>query len=141
MDIVKSTKEITKEVEKGVEVVSKKVSETFNNLASHLPFANLAKKEDSTFHIEVDLPGVKKEDIDIKVEDDVLVVTAIRHYKEELTRDNYYICESSFGKMERRFILPENIDTSKIDASFNDGRLEIELQKTQKAKPKSISIK
>ncbi|MEO1954010.1 MAG: Hsp20/alpha crystallin family protein [Campylobacterales bacterium] len=141
MDIVKSTKDITKEVEKGVEVVSKKVSETFNNLASHLPFANLAKKEDSTFHIEVDLPGVKKEDIDIKVEDDVLVVTAIRHYKEELTRDNYYICESSFGKMERRFILPENIDTSKIDASFNDGRLEIELQKTQKAKPKSISIK
>jgi len=141
MDIVKTAKNLTQEVEKGVEVVGKKVSETFDNLASHLPFSNLAKKEDSTFHIEVDLPGVKKEDIDLKVEDDILVITAIRKFKNELTRDNYYVCESSFGKMERRFALPESVDTSKIDASFEDGRLEIELQKTQKAKPKNISIK
>ncbi len=141
MDIVKSTKKVTNEIEKGAEVVGKKVAEAFDNLASHLPFANLAKKEDSTFHIEVDLPGIKKEDIDIKVEDDVLVVSAVRHYKNELTRDDYYICESSFGKMERRFALPENIDASKIDASYEDGRLEIELHKTEKAKPKSIEIK
>jgi HSP20 family protein len=141
MDIVKNAKDLTQEIEKGVEVVGKKVADAFDNLASHLPFANLAKKEDSTFHVEVDLPGVKKEDIDVKIEDGVLVVSAIRKFKNELTRDDYYICESSFGKMERRFTLPESIDTSKIDASFVDGRLEIELQKTQKAKPKSIKIK
>ena len=141
MDIVKNAKNVGSEIEKGVEVVGKKVSEAFDNLASHLPFSNLAKKEDSTFHIEVDLPGIKKEDIDIKVEDDMLIVTAIRQYKDELTRDDYYICESSFGKMQRRFSLPENIDTSKIDASYDDGRLEIELHKTEKAKPKSIQIK
>jgi len=141
MDIVKNAKDLTQEIEKGVEVVGKKVADAFDNLASHLPFANLAKKEDSTFHVEVDLPGVKKEDIDVKIEDGVLVVSAIRKFKNELTRDNYYICESSFGKMERRFTLPESIDTSKIDASFVDGRLAIELQKTQKAKPKSIKIK
>jgi len=141
MDIIKSAKDIGNEIEKGVEVATKKVSEVFDNLASHLPFSNLAKKEDSTFHLEVDLPGVKKEDIDIKVEDEVLVVTAIRKYKNELTKDDYYICESSFGKMERRFVLPDNIDTDKINAQFNNGRLEIELQKTKKAQPKSISIK
>jgi HSP20 family protein len=141
MDIVKSTKNITNDIEKGVELVGKKVADAFDNIASHLPFSNLAKKEDSTFHIEVDLPGVKKEDIDLKIEDDTLVVTAIRKYKNELSRDDYYICESSFGKMERRFALPESVDTKKIDASFVDGRLEIELQKTQKAKPKSIKIK
>ena len=141
MEIVKNAKNIGSEIEKGVEVVGKKVAETFDNLASHLPFANLAKKEESAFHIEVDLPGIKKEDVDIKLEDDVLVVSAIRHYKNELTRDDYYICESSFGKMERRFGIPDNIDSSKIDASFEDGRLTIELHKTEKAKPKSISIK
>ncbi len=141
MDIVKNAKNITNEVEKGVEVVGKKVSEALNNLASHIPFANLAKKEDSTFHLEVDLPGVKKENVDIKIEDDILVVTAIRQYKKELSRDDYYICESSFGKMQRRFILPENIDRSKVDASFKDGRLEVEFQKIKKAKPKSILIK
>lgn len=141
MNIVKSAKDIGSEIEKGVEVVANKVSETFDNLASHLPFSNLAKKEDSSFHLEVDLPGVQKEDIDIKVEDSVLIVTALRKFKNELTRDNYYICESSFGKFERRYILPESVDTDKVDAKLEDGRLVIELQKTQKAKPKSISIK
>jgi len=77
MDIIQSAKNIGSEIEKGVEVATKKVSEAFDNLASHLPFSNLAKKEDSTFHLEVDLPGVKKEDIEIKVEDDVLVVSAV----------------------------------------------------------------
>ena len=141
MDIVKTTKKLGNEIEKGVEVVSNKVAETFDNLASHLPFANLAKKEDSTFHVEVDLPGVKKEDIDVKVEDDVLIISALRHYKNEVSRDDYYVCESSYGKLERRFALPENIDSESITASYNDGRLEIELQKTKKAKPRAISIK
>ena len=71
----------------------------------------------------------------------MLIVSAVRHYKNELNSDSYYICESSFGKIERRFALPENIDTEKVSANFKDGRLEIELQKTEKAKPKSITIK
>ena len=141
MEIKKNVKEIGSEIEKGVEVVGKKVSEAFDNLASHLPFANLAKKEDATFHMEVDLPGVKKEDIDLKIEGDVLVVSAVRHYKNEISEDSYDICESSFGKIERRVTLPVNIDTQKVNARFNDGRLEIELQKTETAKPKSIAIK
>lgn len=141
MDITKNVKNIGSEIEKGAEVVGKKISEAFDNLASHLPFANLAKKENSAFHIEVDLPGVKKEDIDLKIEDDTLVVSAVRHYKNELSGDSYYVCESSFGKMERRFALPDNIDTQKVNASFDNGRLEIELQKTEKAQPKSIAIK
>ena len=141
MDIVKSTKNIANEIEKGVEVVAKKATEAFDNLASHLPFSNIAKKDDSTFHLEVDLPGVKKEDIDIKIEDNVLIVSAVRNYKNELTKDDYYICESSFGKIERRYSLPDSIDTDKVDAKLEDGRLEIELEKTKKAKPKSISVK
>jgi len=141
MDIVKSAKNIGTEIEKGVEVAKEKVGEVFDNIASHLPFSNLAKKEDATFHLEVDLPGVSKEDINIQVEDNLLVVSAIRKFKNELNRDNYYICESSFGKLERRFVLPESIDTKKIDAKYEDGRLVIELEKIQKAKPKSIKIK
>ena len=141
MNVVESVKNIASEVEKGAEIVTKKAEEAFDNLASHLPFANLAKKDDSVFRIEVDLPGIKKEDVDIKIEDDMLVVSALRHYRNELTRDDYYICESSFGKIERRFSLPESVDTERVDASLEDGRLEIELHKTEKAKPKSISIK
>jgi len=141
MDIVKSAKELGTEIEKGVEIASKKVSEAFDNLASHLPFSNLAKKEDSTFHLEVDLPGVKKEDVEIKIEDDVLIVSAVRKYQNELTKDDYYICESSFGKIERRYVLPDSIDKENIQARLDNGRLEIELEKNAKAKPRTISIK
>ncbi len=141
MDIVKSAKNLETEIEKGVEVAKEKVGEVLDNIASHLPFANLAKKEDSTFHLEVDLPGIAKEDINIQVEDNILVVSAVRKFKEELTRDNYYVCESAFGKLERHFILPESVDTKKISAEYADGRLVIELEKTQKAKPKAIKVK
>jgi len=141
MNIKKNAKELTNNIEKGVEVVGKKVADAFDNLASHLPFSNLAKKEDSTFHLEVDLPGVKKEDINIQIEDDILIVSAVRGYKNELTKDDYYICESSFGKIERRYTLPDSVDKEKVDASFEDGRLEIELKKTAKATPRSIAVK
>lgn len=141
MEITKNVKNIGSEIEKSVEKVGDKVAKTFDNLASHLPFANLAKKENSAFHVEVDLPGVKKEDVDIKIEDGMLVVTAVRHFKNELSEDDYYVCESSFGKLQRRFTLPENIDHEKVDAKLEDGRLEIELVKTEEAQPKKIEIK
>jgi len=141
MDIVKSAKDLGNEVEKGVENLSEKATEVFDNLASHLPFANLAKKEDSSFHVEVDFPGVKKEDINVKVEDGMLVASAVRSFKNELNRDDYYICESSFGKIERRFTLPEDVDVENINAEYKNGRLEIELQKVPTAKPKSITVK
>lgn len=141
MDIIKNAKEIGSEIEKGVDVIASKVSDGIDSIASHLPFSNLAKKEDSSFHIEVDFPGVPKDDIDIKIENNMLIVSAQRSYKNELTRDDYYICESSFGKLQRQYTLPESVDTDKVEAKFEDGRLTIELQKNEKAKPKSISIK
>ena len=136
-----SVKEFGEELEKGAEVVVNKAAETFDNLASYIPFSNLAKKEDSVLRIEVDLPGVDKKDINIQIEDGVLSVSAIRHYKNELTKDSYYLCESSFGKLQRRYSLPDNIDSEKIDATLKDGRLTIELHKTQESKAKKISIK
>ena len=140
MDIVKNAKDIGYDIERGVELVGEKVSEAFGNLASHLPFANLAKKDNSSFEVEVDLPGVKKEDIDVRIEGNTLVVSAVRNYKNEVKREDYYVCESSFGKIERRFTLPSSVDTENIHATFRDGRLEVELHKTQNAQPKSITI-
>jgi len=83
----------------------------------------------------------EKEDVEIKIEDDVLIVSAVRKYQNELTKDDYYICESSFGKIERRYVLPDSIDKENIQARLDNGRLEIELEKNAKAKPRTISIK
>ena len=84
MDVVKSAKEVTKAVEEKVEKGLEVAKETFANVASHLPFANLAKRGNDGFHIEIDLPGVKKEDIELQVEDNILTVKAVRKLKNEI---------------------------------------------------------
>jgi len=124
-------------VEKGVEVAK----ETFANVASHLPFANLAKKGNDAFVIEIDLPGVKKEDIELSVEDKILTVKAIRKMKKEVKEEDYYLFESNFGLISRSFVLPEGIDPNTIDASYEDGRLRITLEKEESRKAKSIAVK
>ncbi len=141
MELVKKAKEIGNNVEEKLEQGVEVVKETFANVASHLPFANLAKKGSDSFTIEVDLPGVDKKDIELKVEDNTLTVNAVRRFKNEVKRDDYYLCESNFGLISRTFTLPEGIDKDKIDATFKNGRLYINLEKEESRKAKSISVK
>ena len=141
MDVVKSTKDLATAVEEKVEHGLEVAKDALSNVASHLPFANLAKGGSDKFDIEVDLPGVKKEDIDIRVEDGRLIVSAERKMKKEVKKKDYYLQESSFGHFARVFSLPDGIDRDKIDAKFRDGRLYITLEKEESKKAKSISVK
>lgn len=141
MDIVKSTKDLANsvgtEVEKGYEVAK----EVLGNVVKHLPFANLAKHSNDTWDVEIDLPGVKKEDIELKVEENRLIVNAVRKYKNEVKKENYYLCESSFGEISRSFILPDNVDKEKVGAKYEDGRLYITFEKEESKKAKKITVK
>jgi len=130
-------KGIEEKVEKGLEVVK----ETFDNVARHLPFANLAKHSSDTYDIEIDLPGVKKEDIELKVEDDYLIINAVRKFKKELKEDDYYLCESNFGLISRSFALGDDIDRDNIKAKYENGRLYLTLNKIESKKTKVINIK
>jgi len=141
MDMVKKAKEIGTEVEEKVEHGLEVAKETFTNVASHLPFANLAKKGNDGFTVEIDLPGVKKEDIELNIEDNILTVKAMRKMKNEVKKEDYYLCESNFGLISRAFVLPEGIDTGKVDAKYEEGRLYITLEKEESRKAKSISVK
>jgi len=96
------------------------------------------------YHVEVDLPGMKKEDIDIKVEDNTLVISGERKIKEEIKEENYYKIESKFGSFSRSFTLPEDADIEKIHAESQDGVLEVvvpklEVQKVDKVKKIAIN--
>jgi len=140
-NIVNKTKEIANTVEEKVEHGLEVAKETFANVASHLPLANLAKKGSDEFVIEVDLPGVEKKDIELKIEDNILIVKATRKMKNEVKKDDYYLLESNFGYISRSFVLPEGIDTSKVDAEFKNGRLTIRLEKEESRKAKNIAVK
>jgi len=140
-NIAEKSKELVEKVEDKVEKGVEVVKETFNNIARHLPLANFARHSSDTYDIEIDLPGVKKEDIEIKVEDDYLTVNAIRRLKKEVKEEDYYLLESDFGLISRSFVLPDDVDRDKISAKFENGRLYITLEKQESRKAKSIEIK
>lgn len=141
MDIIEKTKEIGNEIEETLERGYEKGKEVLGNVASHLPFSNLAKKKNGDFHIEIDMPGVKKEDIDVRIDNNILTVSGERRMKKEVKKKDYYLMESSFGRIERSFSLPKGIDKDKINAEYKDGRLVIDLEREESLKPKAIEVK
>ena len=93
------------------------------------------------YHIDVDLPGVKKEDISVKIENNVLTLKGERKTKEEVKKEDYYKRESSFGSFTRSFTLPDNVDSENIQAENKDGVLEITLPKKEGKNKSAKEIK
>jgi len=111
-------------------------------IASFVPKVNTREGEDA-YHVELDLPGIKKEDIEITTEDNILTISGERKMKEEIKEEDYYKVESSYGKFSRSFTLPEKIDVENIHAESKDGVLEVVIPKLkeEEKKPKKIEIK
>ncbi len=103
------------------------------------PAVDIRETETSTL-ISADLPGVKKEEISINVEENTLILSGERKDELEVDKDKYYRKERYFGKFKREFSLPASINHEKINADFKDGVLTIEIPKPEEKKPKSIAI-
>jgi len=118
------------------------VTEQQKSDIAFVPTVN-TREADDAYYIEVDLPGVKKEDISIDVNDGVLTISGVRKVKEEHKDDTFYKVESVYGKFERSFTLPEDADADKIEATAKNGVLEIKIPKVVKVEkaPKKIEIK
>ncbi len=103
------------------------------------PVVDLYEKDDN-FVIKAELPGVDKNDIGIDLKDGVLTLSGERSDNSEVNDDNYYRRERTYGKFQRVFTLPADVDSDKINAEFKDGVLVVEIPKPEKSKPKSITI-
>ena len=113
-----------------------------DSFTSFSPAVNTREGE-FAYHVEVDLPGVKKEDIEINVNDRVVTLSGIRQTSNEQKENDYYKIESEYGKFQRSFSLPENIDVENIHAETADGVLEVVIPKLEvvENKPQKIEIK
>ena len=113
-----------------------------NGISAFKPTVSTREGE-FAYHIEVDLPGVKKEDISIDIKENTLIISGERNFKEERAEKDYYKIESSYGKFQRSFALPENIDSENIEASYLEGVLEVVIPKLtiQANEAKKITIK
>jgi HSP20 family protein len=110
-------------------------------ISTFTPSVNTREGE-FAYHIDVDLPGVKKEDIKVDIKDGVLTISGERKFKNEIKEEDYYKIETSFGKFSRTFSLPEDADVENIEASSDNGVLEIVIPKLKKEENvKSIEVK
>ena len=98
------------------------------NVVDFRPKVNTRETEDA-YHIEVELPGVKKSDVDISVDGNVLTISGERNVKEEFKDEDYHRVESRYGLFSRSFTLPEKVDIENIEAEFVNGVLEIAIPK------------
>ena len=100
------------------------------------------REDEKAYYIEVDLPGVKKEDIKVDIKDNTLTISGERKFKDEVKEDDYYKIETSIGKFSRTFTLPEDADVENIDAKSENGVLDIVIPKVKKEESvKTIEVK
>lgn len=81
------------------------------------------------YEINVELPGVKTEDVDVSIEDNSLVVRGEKRFEHEETGRTYFFSEREYGAFQRTFRLPPDVDSDKIDAEFRDGILRLKIAK------------
>jgi HSP20 family protein len=104
-----------------------------------VPAVDISESKDD-FRIKVDLPGVRKEDINITVENNMCVIKGDKKQDSNINDKNHVRSERFFGVFNRSIALPSLVDTSKVSAEYVNGTLEITLPKREEAKPKQISI-
>ena len=95
----------------------------------------------TSYTVQTDLPGFKKEDINIEITEDCMTVSAVRHsdYEDKDKKGNYVRMERSYGSYSRSYDLT-GIDADKISANYSDGVLSIDLPKAEEKKPDSRKI-
>jgi len=98
------------------------------------------REQKDRYDVTVDLPGMKKEDLHISVEGNVLTLKGERKSESEQKEKGYFYSERYHGAFSRSVELPTEIQQDKIKATYKDGVLDISLPKSENAKPKQIDI-
>ncbi len=96
--------------------------------------------EKDQIKVKADLPGLKKEDIEVNVENDVLTIKGEKKEEKETKEKDYIRSERYYGAFHRAFTLPASVDAAKVNASYKEGVLEISLPKKEGAKAKQNKI-
>jgi HSP20 family protein len=92
------------------------------------------------FLLQVELPGVKQEDIQVSMVGDTLTLKGERKRETEVKEDSYHRIERSYGTFQRSIVLPSVVDANRVKATYREGVLEIQLPKKEEAKPKEIKV-
>jgi HSP20 family protein len=90
--------------------------------------------------LKMEVPGIKQEDLDVRIENQVLTVKGERKLEKDVKEENFHRVERRYGTFTRSFTLPQTVDTAAPKASYDNGVLTITLPKKEAAKPKQVKV-
>jgi HSP20 family protein len=104
------------------------------------PAVDIFETENHEVVLKAEVPEMKREDINITFENQVLTIRGERKVDQNIRRDRYQRLERSYGAFSRSFTIPSTIDAGRIAASYRDGLLTVRLPQREEAKPKQIEV-
>lgn len=104
------------------------------------PAVDIFETADKDVVVKVDLPDVKREDIKVTFENDVLSIEGERSHTGSVARGDYHRAERSYGAFRRSFTLPATVDAAKVSAAYQDGVLTVTLPRREESRPRQIQI-
>ena len=109
------------------------------NLSTWAPAVDIYEGENELV-VKADLPDVKPEDLDIRVENNILTIRGERTFEKKAEEKNYLRVERAYGSFARSFSLANTVNTEAIKADYKDGVLTLNVPKREEAKPKQIKV-
>lgn len=98
------------------------------------------KETPDAYVFEADMPGIRREDLEINLTGNRLTITGKRDAQPRIEGEHHFMLERSFGSFSRTFNLPEGVDAGKVTADLKDGVLTLALHKVPEVKPRKIEI-
>jgi HSP20 family protein len=97
-------------------------------------------EDENKLVLKIEIPGIRQEDIDVRLENNTLAVKGERNFQSEGREENFHRVERRYGSFYRAFTLPNTIDQNTIKADYEAGVLKIELHKRAETKPRQVKI-
>ena len=104
------------------------------------PSVNISES-DGSYHLTAEIPGMKEDDIQVRVDDHSVTLSGAKKDEEEKDEGDYYRYERMFGSFRRSFALPNAIDSDNVEAKYSNGVLDISLPKCEEKSSKKIELK
>jgi len=114
-------------------------SDKNSSLASWAPAVDIHETEGELV-VTADLPGMAEQDIDVRVENNMLTIRGERKFEKSVNEDNFLRVERAYGSFSRSFSLPNTVNTEAIKAEYRNGVLVVKMPKREEAKPKQVKV-
>ncbi len=106
-----------------------------------IPPVDIYENEKGEIVIKAELPGMTKEEIDLRVENNTLTIRGDRKREAEVKEEQYHRVERTYGSFTRSFSLPGTVDSARVSADYKDGLLTVSLPLKEEAKPRQIQVR